>query len=49
MSEEEILKTIDPKAMVRKEPHYEYKDLPKEGEEPPSETHIMHFMKPFPN
>ncbi len=34
--------------MVRKEPHYEYKDLPKEGEEV-NETHIMHFLAPFPN
>ena len=47
-SPEEILKTVDPKAMVKKEPHYEYKDLPKSGEEL-NETHIMHFMKPFPN
>ena len=47
-SKDEILKSIDPKAMVQKEPHYEYKDLPKPGEEP-NETHIMHFMAPFPN
>lgn len=47
-SQEEILKTIDPKAMVKKEPSYEYKELPKEGETP-DETHIQHFMKPFPN
>lgn len=48
MNPEEIMKTIDPKYIVRKEPSYEYKDLPKEGEEP-NETHIMQFMKPFPN
>ena len=34
--------------IVRKEPSYEYKELPKEGETP-NETHIMHLMKPFPN
>ena len=27
-SKEEILQTIDPKSVVRKEPHYEYKDIP---------------------
>ncbi|CDW83684.1 UNKNOWN [Stylonychia lemnae] len=48
ISQEEILKTIDPKAMVRKEPSYEYKDIPRDGEEL-NETHIMHFMQPFPD
>ena len=47
-SQEEVLKTIDPKTMVKKEPNYEWKDLPKEGEKP-VETHIMHFLAPFPN
>lgn len=42
------MKTIDPKAMVRKEPSHEYKEIPKEGEEV-NETHIMHFMEAFPN
>ena len=47
-SKEEILSTIDPKTITKKEPHYEYKDMPKEGDEL-NETHIMHFLKPFPN
>ena len=47
-SKDEIIQTIDPKSMVKKEPHYEYKDMPKAGEEV-NETHIMHFMSPFPN
>ena len=47
-SQEEVLKTIDPKTMVRKEPHYEYRDLPKPGEEV-NDTHIMQFLAPFPN
>ena len=32
MSEEEIMKAIDPKYIMKKEPSYEYRDLPKEGE-----------------
>ena len=47
-SKDEILQTIDPKTITKKEPHYEYKDIPKEGQDV-SETHIMHFLKPFPN
>ena len=47
-SKDEILQTIDPKTITKKEPHYEYKDIPKKGEEL-NETHIMHFLKPFPN
>ncbi len=42
------MKTIDPKTMVRKEPQYEYKDIPKAGDEV-NETHIQHFLAPFPN
>ena len=34
--------------MVRKEPSYDYKEYPKEGEVT-DETHIMHFLEPFPN
>eukprot|EP00347_Sterkiella_histriomuscorum_P001623 403371318 len=47
-SQAEIIKTIDPKAMVQKEPSYEYKDIPRDGEDV-NETHIMHFMPAFPN
>ena len=47
-SKDEIMQTIDPKTMVRKEPHYEYRDIPREGEEV-TEKHIMNFMAPFPN
>jgi hypothetical protein len=47
-SEDEIMKAIDPKFIIKKEPSYEYKELPKEGEEV-IETHIMHLMAPFPN
>ena len=47
-SQEEVIKTLDPKAMVRQEPKYEYKELPKPGEET-KEVHIQHFMAPFPN
>jgi hypothetical protein len=42
------MQAIDPKYIVKREPQYEYKELPKEGEET-NETHIMHLMKAFPN
>jgi len=47
LSAEEIQKAIDPKAFVKKEPSYEYRELPKEGEV--EQKHIMDFMAPFPN
>ncbi len=48
LSPEDVLKTIDPKTISIKEPSYEFKDPPLEGEEK-NETHIMHLMAPFPN
>lgn len=42
------MKAIDPKYIVRKEPSYEYRDLPKDGKES-DEKHVMDFLEPFPN
>ena len=47
-SQEEILSTVDPKAMVQKEPSYEYRELPADGKEK-NEYHPMHSLKEFPN
>ena len=47
-SAEEIMQTVDPKTMVKKEPSYEYRDLPKDGVEK-NEYHPMHSLEEFPN
>ena len=47
-SQEEILSTVDPKTMVKKEPSYEYRDLPKDGKEM-NEYHPMHSLDEFAN
>ena len=47
-SKEDILSTIDPKTMLKKEPTYEYRELPKDGIEK-NEYHPMHSLKEFPN
>ena len=47
-SAEEILSTVDPKTMLKKEPSYEYRDLPEDGIEK-NEYHIMHSLDEFPN
>ena len=47
-SVEEIMQTVDPKTMVKKEPSYEYRDLPEDGKEK-NEYHPMHSLEEFPN
>ena len=47
-SAEEILSTVDPKTMLKKEPSYEYRDLPEDGIEK-NEYHVMHSLDEFPN
>ena len=45
---EEIISTVDPKAMIKKDSSYEYRDLPADGIEK-NEYHPMHSLKKFPN
>ena len=47
-SKEEVLSTIDPKTMLKKEPSYEFRALPKDGIEK-NEYHPMHSLEKFPN
>ena len=47
-SKEEILSTVDPKTMIKKEPSYEYREVPKDGVER-NEYHVMHSLDEFPN
>ena len=42
------MESIDPKTMLKKEPSYEYRDLPKDGIEK-NEYHPMHALEKFPN
>ena len=42
------MSTVDPKTMAKKEPSYEYRDLPKDGKES-NEYHPMHSLEEFPN
>lgn len=45
---DEVREIVDPKGFVKKKSDYEYKELPKEGEQV-DESHPMHELKPFPN
>ena len=47
-SKEDIMKSIDPKTMLKKEPSYEYREIPKDGIEK-NEYHPMQSLKKFPN
>ena len=48
LSEDDIMQTVDPKTMVKKEPSYEYRNLPEDGKEK-NEYHPMHSLEEFPN
>ena len=45
---EEIMTSIDPKTMLKKEPSYEYRELPKDGIDK-NEYHPMQALEEFPN
>ena len=47
-SQEDIMATVDPKTMLKKEPSYEYREVPADGKDQ-NEYHPMHSLKEFPN